>query len=364
MKKNIWIVIGVVVIGLAIVLVITQIRKEPKEIKIGAILPLTGPSALLGEMAQNGLLLAEKDINQKDGINGRPLKLIFEDGQADPKTSISAFRKLIDIENVKVVFVTHSSVGLALAPIADKEKVVLLVHASHPKITGISPYIFRHSNVAEQESEVIAQFVSEKLNAKRTAIAVMDDDYGMVFKETLEKVISTQYKDTSLVKSIVYESTEIDFKTVAQKLLDGKPDVVLIAGLGSGVGILIKRLKEYRYKGDIVITLGAIMTGAFESAADAGKEVYYVTLDIDEKSERYEELDKKYKDLYKSSLSAGPLVFYNSLMLISEAIKSMGNKPENISQFIANLSSFDGIGEKMDILRKYDIVPKLKVVKR
>jgi len=361
--KKLWIGIGVVVVLVA-VFIVTQTKREPEVVKIGAILPLTGPSSLLGEMAKNGLLLAAKNINEDGGINGKKLELIFEDGQADPKISVFAFRKLISFESVKAVVVTHSNVGLALTPIADKEKIILLVHASHPKITGSSPYVFRHSNVADQESEVIVQFVSKNLSADKVAIAVMDDDYGMVFKKTIENLVSTQFKNTSIVKSIVYEKTESDFKSITQKLLSANPDVIIIAGLGNGVGILIKRLREYGYKREIIITLGATMTGAFQSAGEAAKGIYFVTFDIDEQSKKYKDLNEEYKKLYNSDLSAAPLIFYNSLILISDAMRSAGVKPEDISRFISSLRSFDGVGEKMHILRKYNIVPKLKVLKK
>ncbi|MDI6784731.1 MAG: ABC transporter substrate-binding protein, partial [bacterium] len=172
-------------------------KMPPQEIKIGAILPLTGPSALLGELARNGLTLAEEDINSKGGIRGNRLKIIYEDGMADPNSSISAFRKLVTFDKVKFVVTTHSNVGLALAPMADKEKVILFVHASHPQITGKSPYVFRHSNTAEQESQIIVDFVS-KQNKKNYALAVMDDDYGMIFREKLNKLFP-EYK-ISMIK--------------------------------------------------------------------------------------------------------------------------------------------------------------------
>ena len=54
-----------------------QTSGEP--IKIGAIVSITGAGAGLGVPERNGMLLAEKTINAKGGINGRPLKLLIED---------------------------------------------------------------------------------------------------------------------------------------------------------------------------------------------------------------------------------------------------------------------------------------------
>lgn len=226
-------------------------KKEEKEIKIGAILPLTGTSAQLGETARNGLVLAEQNINAKGGIKGKKLRIIFEDGMADPNLSLSAFKKLAIVDKVKIILTTHSSVGLALAPLADQQKVILFVHASHPRITGKSAFVFRHSNIAEQESSIIADFL-DKQSTKKCALAIMDDDYGLIFREKLNQAFS-EYR-ISNVSDVLYDKSETDFKTVAQKLLaDRKPDTIIIAGLGNGVGILMRRLKEFGYKGDILL---------------------------------------------------------------------------------------------------------------
>ena len=351
-------------IALIIITLSIGCAKQPKEIKIGAILPLTGASALLGEMAKNGLILAEKNINEEVGINGKKIKLLIEDGQADPKTSVSAFRKLITLEKVKLIITTHSSVGLALGPIADKEKIILFVHASHPRITGESRYIFRHSNVADRESEVIAEFISNTLKSSKVSIAAMDDDYGMVFKETLEKLISSKSFDISIGESTTYEKTESDFKTIVQKLISPEPDVVAIAGLGNGVGILTRRLKEFGYKGDIVITLAAVSTGAFQSAGESAKDVYYVTFDINEEDPQYQKAYKEYKIMFDSKFSATALIFYNSLFLLAEATKAKGPSSDMVAKYLEGIRYFQGIGERMDILREHDIVPKLIIEKK
>ena len=370
--KKIWIGIGIVVIvALAIVLGVIQtkkkpgeiqIKKEPEEIKIGAILPLTGPSALFGELGQKGLTLAEEDINAQGGINGRKLKVIFEDGMADPNSSISAFRKLVTIDKVKFIITTHSSVGLALAPLADKEKVILLVHASHPQITGKSPYIFRHANTAEQESPIIVDFV-KKQGKKNYALAVMDDDYGRVFRDKLKQLFLES--KIPMKSEIIYEKTETDFKTVAQKLLaNGNPDIVVIAGLGNGVGLLIKSLKEMGFKGDILITIAAVVTGAFQGAGEAGKGVFYVDYDFDTEESKYKELNEKYSRRFGGEIPPSSVLFYNSLFILAKAIEESGQNPDAVSKFLENLQSFEGVGEKIQILNRRDFVHPLKVSQR
>jgi len=363
MKKTwIWIII-IATVALATVLYITQTKKDSDEIKIGAILPMTGPSSLLGELARNGLTIAENDINNKGGINGRQVKIYIEDGMADPSSSVSAFRKLVTLDKVKFVVTTHSSVSLAISPLADRDKIILFVHASHPQITGKSPYIFRHSNIAEQESQEIVDFV-QKENMRTYSIAVMDDDYGIVFRENLIKLFLEN--NISIVSDVVYEKTETDFKTVAQKLLlsNQNPEIIVIAGLGNGVGLLIRRLKEFGYEGDILITLGAVITGAFESAGKSAKGIYYIDFRFDSTDKDYQDLSERYYEKYKSSLQSSSVLFYNTLMLLGHVIEKVDEDPHKVSKYLKTLEYFRGIGEEMEIVNNYDIVPSLQVFRK
>lgn len=62
---------------------------QGEAIKIGAVVSLTGPGAGLGQPERNGILLAEKDINEKGGVNGRPIKILIEDDGSKPDNAKS-----------------------------------------------------------------------------------------------------------------------------------------------------------------------------------------------------------------------------------------------------------------------------------
>ena len=118
-KIIIWVVVAVVVVA-GIWYGVSRkpapvAEKEP--VKIGVILPLTGEAATYGISDREGMLLAIEKINAEGGINGRKVRLIVEDSEGDPKGGISAFRKLVEIEGVKVIMTELSSVSMAIAPL-------------------------------------------------------------------------------------------------------------------------------------------------------------------------------------------------------------------------------------------------------
>lgn len=115
------------------------------EVKIGALLPLTGDIKNYGELVKNGMDFAVEEINNGDGVDGDNLKIVYADSQGTPEAATKAVIDLINKEKVPIIIGgVSSSVSLAVAPICETNKVVLLSPASSsPKLTGIGEYFFR-----------------------------------------------------------------------------------------------------------------------------------------------------------------------------------------------------------------------------
>lgn len=134
--------------AMAVIFISSCNNSNSSEIKIGAILPLSGEAATYGKSARQGIEIG-LDLARKLDPKSPKIVVAYEDTQADPKLGVAAFRKLVNIEKVKVVIgEIASSVTLAVAPVAEAEKVVLISPASSaPKITEAGDYIFRTRSV-------------------------------------------------------------------------------------------------------------------------------------------------------------------------------------------------------------------------
>ena len=165
-------------VGLSAFAVQAQTSGEP--IKIGAIVSATGAGAGLGIPERNGMLLAEKTINAKGGINGRPIKLVVEDDASNPDTALSKANDLLFSQ--KVVGLIGPSLTASTVAIGG------VTHANKiPQIafTGIGPAV-------EKERKCLAHVLPpQKLNAlalleyaksiKATKVGVLHDaGYGNV----------------------------------------------------------------------------------------------------------------------------------------------------------------------------------------
>ncbi|MCK4341608.1 MAG: ABC transporter substrate-binding protein [Phycisphaerae bacterium] len=147
-------------------------------IKIGATLPLSGDAAVWGKNTQQGIDLALEQINASGGVLGRKLEVIYEDTQALAKEGVSAYRKLVTVHEVPAIIDDSvSSVTLAMAPMAEKDKVVILATgATAPKVSEAGDFIFRIWNSDAYEGDVAAKYAYHDLGSRSAAILCINND--------------------------------------------------------------------------------------------------------------------------------------------------------------------------------------------
>jgi branched-chain amino acid transport system substrate-binding protein len=154
---------------LLVVLFFSACKTEKKEtITIGAILPLTGGYAQYGNYMRQGMELALEDAINSGKIISNEIQLIFEDSQADPKKSVSAINKLIEINLVTACIPATSGVTLAIKPIANKNEVILVnATAISPQIEDSSDYVYSIIPDAAFEGKFLAEIGYSKLGKKK-----------------------------------------------------------------------------------------------------------------------------------------------------------------------------------------------------
>ena len=98
---------------------------------IGGLDSLTGLGESYGVPLSQSKFMAVEEINAAGGINGRMLKLIVEDSKCTANDAITAYRRLTEVEGIKIILgATCSSATLGVAPLAEKDRVILLSPSS------------------------------------------------------------------------------------------------------------------------------------------------------------------------------------------------------------------------------------------
>src|SRR5580704_12791120 len=116
--------------------VISALGDEP--VKIGMVDPLTGVLSALAQSEVDGARYAEAEINKNGGILGRPVQLLVEDSANDVGTGVQKTRKLIDRDQVNVIFGdVNSGIAYAMSQVTNEKKVFHIVGGGHTDpITG------------------------------------------------------------------------------------------------------------------------------------------------------------------------------------------------------------------------------------
>lgn len=275
--KRLWIGIGVIAVIIAIVIGVNIGRKRAPQsqvLKIGAILPQTGSAASTGEWCRNGMEVAAAEINGGGGVNGRPLQIVYEDSQNDQKTGISAFRKVVSVENVPVAVVAMSGVANGILPIAQEDKVTLFTTVvSLPNFPQRSEWAFRYHISGDQEAQKMAAFAHKLMDGGRVAVLYINDEFGRSTAQAFEHAFQAQGGQVAV--SEPYEKDAQDYRSTLTKVLAANPEAAYIIGYDKSYAVVFKQLKEMRFGGRL-FTISGLEIPAWRSLiGEAAEGAYY-----------------------------------------------------------------------------------------
>ena len=236
---------------------------------IGALASLTGVGESYGVPLSQSKLLAVDEINAAGGINGRMLELIVEDSKCTANDAITAYRKLTDVNGVKIILGATCSGGtLGVAPIAEKDGVVILSpSATSPDITFAGDYIFRTAINSLQVGTDIGNTLWAE-DARKIVTITEATDYAEGIRRTA--VAQFEKLGGTVTGAESYSSEVIDFRSQLTKLLGEDPDAILLGAQSeTSGGTVIKQVRELGYDGPIYSEVVPTGSNALEIAGEA-----------------------------------------------------------------------------------------------
>jgi len=170
-------------------------------IKIGAILPLTGDLAFLGEEIKKGIDLAVSEYKDK----GIDINVIYEDDQSlSQVVAVNAANKLLNIDKIDVGLTMLVEESRSIAPIFNKKEIpLLLLWDSNNFIQGSGDYIFSNGFSTELAGESMADFAYNRLKIRTVAIIGHIDPWADIitrsFKDKFEIMGAELYTMNNLI---------------------------------------------------------------------------------------------------------------------------------------------------------------------
>jgi branched-chain amino acid transport system substrate-binding protein len=248
-----------------------------KIVKIGVIVPLTGPAAAPGNEMNNAVLLAADEWNAANKMGGYKIVVDSKDDASDPKQAVSAAHALMsDPQVVAVVAHLNSGCFLPASKIYHDTGVIAMSGATtNPQITlqGF-PEIFRVCTTDLVQGKLTAQSIKE-LGFKRLAVVHDKTQYGMGLAEVVRDTAAQSGLQRASFDGI--DVGEKDFRALLTKIKDEKPDVLYFGGMYDEAGLLVGQMRALHMNQQFVSDDGAFGQD-FVDAGGAGTEGAIVSM--------------------------------------------------------------------------------------
>src|SRR6202171_2869664 len=239
------------------------------EIKIGNIMPYSGPASAYGVIGKTEAAYFKK-INDAGGINGRKINFIsYDDGYSPPKT-VEQARKLVESDEVLFVF---NSMGTpsnsAIHKYMNSKKVPQLFVA-----TGATkwndpkefPWTMGWQPNYQSEARIYAKYILKEKPDAKIAVLYQNDDYGKDYLKGLKDGLGA--KAASMI--IIEESFEVTQPTIDSNIVKLKSlnaDVFFNVTTPKFAAQAIKKMAEIEWKplhflNNVSVSIGSVIKPA------------------------------------------------------------------------------------------------------
>ena len=317
-------------------------------VELGFVLVKTGPVAALGIPQGNAMVDYMNHINEKGGINGRKIKVVWEDDGFQAHKSVAAVKKLMTRDKVLTVMTT----GGTNQTIANIKNIKRYKIANIPNAMALeffdplNPYIFALGALYEWQFQVIVDYINDDLKMKDKKIGVVytKKEYGKKGLDAIKKR-AAKY-NIPVVAELVLPTGAVDASSQVLALQKSGANIVITCDVLPPIISFLKTAEKYNYwpkvfgfnwaTDDLLVKacgpaaknyIGAGFVGSWTDDTPGIKLV--------------REIAKKYNRKPKlSSLYIGGI---GTSMLFAEAIKRAGKDlgPETLKNALETLRDFD-----------------------
>ncbi len=327
-------------------------QTSSNEIIIGEYGSLTGSTATFGQSTHKGVELAVEEINTRNGVLDRNVRVIVEDDQGKPEQATSAVLKLIQRDRVVAILgEVASSRSIAAAPICQQNKIPMITPAStNPSVTEKGDYIFRTCFIDPFQGAVMAKFAFSNLNVKRAAVLTdRKNDYSVglaqFFKEKFKELGGTIVAEES------YQADDKEFKPQLTNLRAASPEAVFVPGYYTDCTLIARQARELGIKVPLLGGDGWDSEVTLKNGGTAIEGCYFSThYHQDDPRPEVQGFVAKFKQKYNESPDSMAVLGYDAANILFQAIETAGSTDAAaIRDALAKTRDFPGVTGKITI---------------
>jgi branched-chain amino acid transport system substrate-binding protein len=299
--------LGLAALGLA------ACRRAPEPVRIGFIGGLSGSVAELGVNGRNGALLAVETLNSQGDAR---YELRVEDDQQDDDKARAALRSLAAQQVAFVVGPMTSSVAVAVLPLAEQEKLVLISPtATSDELSGKADHFFRVASGAAIGARQLADLM---LSRGQRRVAVLMDRRNRAYSESFARSFAErlQKAGATVTTELGYDGTNNDFTALAGLLMADKPQaVLLVAGVGDSA-LASQQLRRLEPAIGLAVTPWAANTRLLQLGGHAVEGCLALqALDLDSTAPTYIAFRQRYRERFGDDPGTPAVQSYEAVMV-------------------------------------------------
>jgi branched-chain amino acid transport system substrate-binding protein len=320
------------------------------DIKIGAVLDITGAGASLGVPERQTLEMLTDQVNSSGGVSGRQIKLLIEDNQSTEDAAAKATNKLLSTEKVDVLIgASRTGPSLAMRPIAEQAQKPMISLAANQSIINGAKWVFK---TAQNDRVVVEKIVDDMAAKGIKNIAIARDASG--FGEGIPEMFTEVGKPAGItvVKVEKFAPDATDFTAQMVSIRDSHPDAVVIWGIPPAASLAQVAYKRLNVGAPVYQSHGignqVFLDTAGEAAdgllAPLGRMVVADQLKADDPQKP---VVTKFIADYKAKYNQNPSTFaghaYDAFWIAVNAFKKVGTDPNKLRDALEQVTDWPGV---------------------
>ena len=242
MRRTMWLAMGMAGLVLA-----TVSTRAAEEIKVGAILAVTGPASNLGSPEAKTAEMQVEEINANGGVQGHKIKLIVKDSGGSPEKAVSFCKQLIEEEKVlAIIGPSTSGETLQIKSICEEAGTILLSCAAAEKIVNpLARHVFKTPQKDSQAVTLIYRTIKQ-LGISRVGVVADNSGFGQAGKEQLLALAATNGITVAAVET--YDKGATDLTDILTKVKGNNVEAIVNWSIVPAQSIIARNMRQMGMK--------------------------------------------------------------------------------------------------------------------
>ncbi len=322
----------------------TPVPEDPRAIKVGIILPMTGAKEGFGRSTLAGAELAVEQINAAGGVMDRPLKLIVEDTRSEPGQAAAAVKALVGKGVSALIGEVTSEATLEAAPAAVEAGLPLIVPAAtHPDVTKAGPMVFRISYVDPFPAVVMSKFAFSIGAVRAGVLYDPEDPYSALLADSFTKDFTA--RGGSVVVSGKYAPGTSDFSPQLTALRAGHPEIIFLPGYFAEAAAIIKQARVAGIDAPFLGTDGWESEAFLKAGGEEVNNCYFAShFSVEEKSDRTRQFVEAFQKKAGAAPAALAALGYDAVSFLADGIRRAASlEPDVLGTALSTTKDLTGV---------------------